>query len=199
MQGEKIMGLDPGDLATWVTGISSILLFIVAFWQIRLERSARQKAESERLDARRRHQAEQIAAWIEAEFSGESNWMMCVAVSNQSLQPIYHVVVQGILLSNDGTPVADPFPENRSQIAVAPPGKGFTIFPFNYAGMHKRPGIEIAFQDAANRYWLRKTNGELVELDTSPVVHYDIPLPTGWGNLLEQCPGSDDIENHSVA
>jgi len=189
------MGLEPGDLATWVTGVTSILLFIIAFWQIQLERSARRNAESERLIVERRYQAERIAAWIETEFIGESNQLMCVAVSNQSLQPIYNVVVQGILLSNDGTPVADPFPENRSQIAVAPPGKGYATFPFNYAGMHKRPGIEIAFQDAANRYWLRKTNGELIELDTSPVVHYKIPLPTGWGNLLEDCPGPVVIED----
>jgi len=53
--------------------------------------------------------------------------------------------------------------------------------------MFKRPGIEIAFQDARNRYWLRKVNGELVELEVSPVAYYNVPLPTGWGMLFEDC------------
>ena len=193
------MGIDWGDVATWVTGITSILLFIVAFWQISLERSARRKADKESVYVQRRHQPEHIAAWIESESLDDRGLVVCVAVSNQSLQPIYHVVVQGILLSNDGTPRADPFPENRSQIAVVPPGKGYTTFPFNYAGMHQRAGIEIAFQDAANRYWLRKTSGELIELESSPVVHYEIPLPTSWGILLEGCPESEDSETHSTA
>jgi hypothetical protein len=193
------MAIEWGDVATWVTGVTSILLFIVAFWQIRVERSARRAAELERSIAERRDQAERIAAWIETEFPGEHAQMMCVAVSNQSLQPIYDVVVQGILLSNDGAPIADPFPENRSQLAIAPPGKGYTTFPFNYAGMHKRAGIEIAFQDAANRFWLRKTNGELAELESSPVVHYRIPLPTGWGMLLEHCPEPHEDEAEWVA
>ncbi len=193
------MGIDWGDVATWVTGITSILLFIVAFWQIKLERSARRKSEKDRLSVQRRHQAEHIAAWIETEVFDDRGQVMCVAVSNQSLQPIYHVVIQGILLSNDGSPIASPFQENRSQIAVVPPGKGYTTFPFNYAGMHKRAGIEIAFQDAANRYWLRKTNGELIELESSPVVHYEISLPTGWGMLMEGCPESEATETHSAA
>jgi len=97
------MGIEWGDVATWVTGVTSILLFIVAFWQIRLERSARRAAEAERSIAERRDQAERIAAWIETEFPGEHDQMMCVAVSNQSLQPIYHVV--GILA---GCPLQDP-------------------------------------------------------------------------------------------
>jgi len=183
------MSIELGDLATWFSVVVSFLLFIVAFWQIQNERRERQKAERDRLFAKRRSQAEQVAAWIETEFHDDKlGSIMCVAVSNQSLQPIYNVIVQGVLLSNEGVPIAGPFPENRSQIAVVPPGKGFTTFSFNYHGMSKRPGIEIAFQDAANRFWLRKANGELVEIDVPPVVYYDISLPTGWGMLFETCP-----------
>ncbi|MEM3432741.1 MAG: hypothetical protein QXP27_01020 [Candidatus Methanomethyliaceae archaeon] len=192
------MLIELGDLATWFNSIFSLLLFVVAFWQIRNERNERHKAESERLFAQRRHQAELVAAWIETEIFEDRGQVVCVAVSNQSLQPIYNVIIQGIVLSNDGIPVAGPFPEERSQIAVVPPGKWYTTFPFNYAGMFKRPGIEIAFQDAANRYWLRKTNGELIELKVPPIVYYDIPLPTGWNMLLDTCPKSDNADTHTV-
>jgi hypothetical protein len=184
---EKIMSIELGDLATWFSGIISFLLFIVAFWQIRSERNERQRAENERLFAELRRQAEQVAAWIETEFHDERGPVVCVAVSNQSLQPIYNVIIQGILLGSEDDQIAGPFPENRSQIAVVPPGKGYTAFPFAYHGMFKRPGIEIAFQDARNRYWLRKVNGELVELEVSPVAYYNVPLPTGWGMLFEDC------------
>jgi len=170
-------------------------LFIVAFWQIQIERSARRKSEKEVLSAQQRYQAERIAAWIESEMFDDRGQVVCVAVSNQSLQPIYNVIVQGIVLSNDGTPMYEPFPEDRAQIAVVPPGKGYTRFPFNYAGMHQRAGIEIAFQDAANRFWLRKTNGELIELESSPVEYYDIPLPTGWNMLLQDCFESEEPES----
>ena len=183
------MSIELGDLATWFSGIISFLLFIVAFWQIKNERNERQKAE-------RRFQAERVAVWIETEFYDEERGpIVCVAVSNQSLQPIYNAIVQGIVLSNDGSSMGEASPENRSQIAVVPPGKGFTVFPFAYHGMFKRPGIEIAFQDAANRFWLRKANGELIELDVSPLVYYDVPLPTGWGTLFENCTEPENAES----
>jgi len=189
------MPMELGDCATWFTGVATLMLFMVTLRQLQEEIKKRQKEEQERLYADRRLQAEQVAAWIETEFfDDEHGPMVCVAVNNQSFQPIYNVVVQGILLSDTGDPIAGPFPENRSQIAVVPPGKGYTTFPFDYHGMFKRPGIEIAFQDAANRYWLRKTNGELVELAVSPVVFYNISLPTGWSMLLETCPELNDAK-----
>jgi hypothetical protein len=177
-----------GDVATWVTGITTIALFVIGFWQIRIERVARLKAEDERLSAIGRYQAERVAAWIAGEGFDDRGQVLCVAISNQSLQPIYHVVVLGIVLFNDGTPLADPSPDNQARIAVVPPGEGFTAIQLNYAGMHRRAGVEIAFQDAANRYWLRRTNGELIELPASPVVHYDIPQPAGWDMLQDECP-----------
>ena len=190
------MGTEWGDVATWVTGITSILLFLVAFWQIKLERDARQKAEKERQLADRRYQSERIAAWIKSESHYENRGnVVCVAISNRSLQPIYNVIVQGIVIFDDGSPRADPFPENRSLIAVVPPGIGYTTFPFNYHGMFRRPRIEIAFQDTANRYWLRNTKGELTELDVSPIAHYEIPLPVGWSMLKSDCPQDNEPNN----
>lgn len=182
------MGIELGDLATWVTGFATIALFAAAFWQIRVERRARREAEQERLSALQRYQAERVAGWIAGGDFDDRGQVIWVAITNQSLQPVYHLVIHGIVLANDGTPIIDPMPESQARIAVVPPGEGYVAIVLNYTGMHKRPGIEIAFQDAANRYWLRETNGGLTELDASPVVHYEIPQPTGWGVLRDELP-----------
>jgi hypothetical protein len=189
------MDIPCGDVATWVTGIATIALFVIGFWQIRIERNARLKADAERLSATRQQQAEQVAAWISTEGYDELGSVLWIAVRNQSLQPVYHVVIQGIVLSNDGTPRYDPSPESQVRIAVAPPGEGYAAIRMDYAGMHRRPGIEMAFQDAANRSWLRKTNGELAEIDTSPALHYSIPQPTGWEALLTKIPEPDQPQS----
>ena len=177
-----------GDVATWVTGIATIALFIIGFWQIRNEREARLRAEAERLSAVRRNQAEHVAVWIAGESFDELGSVLWVAVRNQSLQPIYHLVIHGIVLCNDGTPSHGPTPESQVRIDVAPPGEGYAPIHLDYAGMHHRAGIEIAFQDAANRPWLRKTTGELLALDTSPALFYEIDQPTGWESLLPDVP-----------
>lgn len=180
-----------GDVATWVTGITSIALFIVAFWQIRIERKARKHAQDERLLDERRYQAERIAGWIAGESHDEHGTVLWIAIRNQSLQPIYHLVIHGLVLSNTGTPIIDPRSDHQTRIAVVPPGFGYASLRLDYAGMFKRPGIEIAFQDVANRYWLRKTNGVLEELETSPVEYYKIDLPTGWDILVDEIPFMD--------
>jgi len=182
------MGILWGDVATWVTGVATIALFLVALRQIKIEREARRAAEDERSSALRRYQAERVAGWIAGEGMDDLGPVLWVAVRNQSLQPIYHLVVHGIVLADDGMPVVGPSPESQARVAVVPPGVGYIAIHLDYVGMFKRPGIELAFQDAANHYWLRRTNGELVELKTSPVVRYDIPLPAGWGMLLDELP-----------
>jgi hypothetical protein len=178
------IAMDQGDLATWITGFATIALFIVGFFQIRNEREVR-------LSGARRNQAEHIATWIAREESDDHGTLLWIAIRNQSLQPIYNSIVQGILLSNDGAPRHEPQPKNQIQIAVIPPGDGYAKIRFNYQGMGKRAGIEIAFQDAAGRYWLRQTNGELQGLDVSPMKYYQIPLPIFWGSLLTELPKID--------
>ena len=142
--------------------------------------------------AERRYQAERVAGWIAGFGSDDLGPLLWVAIRNQSLQPIYHLAIHGIVLHNDGTPAFEPSLESQALIATVPPGEGYVAVHLDFAGMHKRPGIEIAFRDAANRYWLREANGELVELQTSPVVHYDILLPATWGMLLEDLPELGD-------
>ena len=177
-----------GDVATWVTGIATIALFIVAFYQIRNERMARQRADNERLINVRRGQAEHIATWIVTSSFDDIGQFLWVAVRNQSLQPVYHLIAQGIVLNDDGTPRYDPRLEEQTRIAVVPPGEGYVAVHLDYGGMHRRPGIEIAFQDAAGRNWLRKTTGELLEINDSPVAYYGVPQPSGWQSLIARLP-----------
>jgi hypothetical protein len=176
-----------GDVATWVTGVATIALFIVAFYQIKNERIARQKAEIERLTNAIRDQAEHLAAWIVEDkydpFPG-----LWIAIRNQSLQPVYHLIVQGIVLGDSGNLQFDPGLESRALVAVVPPGDGFISIHLDYAGMYRRPGIEFAFQDALGRNWLRKSNGELTEINVSPAEYYNIPRPSGWGSLVAKIP-----------
>jgi hypothetical protein len=73
-----------GDVATWVTGIATILLFVIGFMQIQTERKARIRREKELENQGRREQAELISAWIASEDYGHQ-W---VAILNQSMQPI---------------------------------------------------------------------------------------------------------------
>ena len=177
-----------GYLGTCLAGIATIALLIIAFRQIRVERRARRKSENNRLLALRRHQAERVAGWIADLQSDAQGYALWVAISNQSLQPIYHLAIHGIELANDGTPIGKPSDDSQALIATVPPGEGYVLIHLDFPGMPRRPGIEIAFRDAANRYWLRQTNGKLVELLTSPEVHYGIPMPAIWGVLREKLP-----------
>jgi hypothetical protein len=87
-------GLIWGDVATWVTGIATIALFIIGFLQIRNERLSRIKREAEIEVRNRRNQAEQISSWIVKE-DQHGSW---IAILNQSPQPIYQVIVNVVVV-----------------------------------------------------------------------------------------------------
>jgi hypothetical protein len=78
-----------GDVATWVTGIATILLFVIGFLQIRNERRSRIKSEKKQEDRQKRSQAELVSCWRVKE-NREGSWL---AVLNHSHQPIYQVIV----------------------------------------------------------------------------------------------------------
>lgn len=184
-----------GDVATWVTGVTSIALFIIAFYQIKIERKARKQAAAERISAEQQYQAERIAGWIVVESIDEKGMpIIWIAISNQSLQPIYHLVIHGLVISNDGSvPIIKPNPDYQARIAVVPPGVGYVGLHLDYHGMFKRPGFEIAFQDSGNRYWVRKHNAELKQIDESPIDYYNIMMPTGWDSLIDEIPKASFI------
>jgi len=179
-----------GDVATWVTGIATIALFIIGFCQIRNERKARERADDEKRVSARCSQADQIAVWIAMQgYNIEYGSELWIAVRNQSSQPIYNLVIQCILLGNDGDVFSRrPFPEHQARIDVVPPGEGYIPIRFEPGGMFKRPGVELAFQDAKGINWLRGSKGELTEIDVPPVQYYGVDLPTGWESLYASLP-----------
>lgn len=168
-----------GDLATWIAGVASLLLFVVALSQI-----WREKRERDNEDIRR--QAEQIAVWMTTE-SGQDNLgrYVWVAVHNQSPQPVYQVIVNYVALQDDGTEYPYRRPEGLAFLAVVPPGDGFVrVIEISV----ERKGVEIAFLDIKGRYWLRKPLGKLEEIKMPPLEYYSHKLPLEWDELFLKIP-----------
>jgi hypothetical protein len=60
--------------------------------------------------------------------------------------------------------------------------------------MFRRPGVEIAFQDATGLSWVRTAMGELSEIPESTAAHYDIGLPARWQMLLTELPSEEEMQ-----
>lgn len=177
------MYIEWGDIATWVTGITSIALFIIAFLQIRNERTLRKKNEREQEIKIIWDQAEHISSWIVLE---DMNGLW-VAILNALNQPVYNLIVNVVVVDQYGMYCGDA-PNGKACVAVAPNGKGFIQISADYHGMFRRPGVEIAFRDSKRRNWIRKTDGDLTEIKETTVEYYKIDLPVYWQQLLPDIP-----------
>ena len=49
--------------------------------------------------------------------------------------------------------------------------------------MHSFPVLEIAFTCADGSSWIRRGSGSLEPIESSPILHYDIGLPTEFNRL----------------
>ncbi len=179
-----------GDLATWVTGLATVALFVIGFAQIWNERTLRIKRDRTQELATRRAQAELISAWWVTEIADpereeENSW---IAILNRSHQPVYQAVVTLVILGQSGELSMPQDPDRQACIGVIPPGKGYISIRATVHGMMKRAGVEIAFQDGAGTCWVRKALGDLVELPVSPAEHYQIDLPANWQTLDSELP-----------
>jgi hypothetical protein len=72
--------------------------------------------------------------------------------------------------------------EYGALIGNVPPGEINSRINTGGGGMHIRHAIEIAFRDAAGRFWLRHGNGTLEEVTKHPLDLYNIEIPVGWEN-----------------
>ena len=178
-----------GDIATWVTGIATIALFIIGFLQIRNERMSRIKGEKELETRNRRDQAEYISCWLVKETFDNDNAWQWIAIMNQSTQPVYNVVVNAIPLAQSGEKLLG-VKSHQVCVNIVPPGQGYTSVDSISLGHpgHGRIGAEIAFQDRSGNNWIRKANGELLEIKQSPMAYFDIDLPTSWISLAAELP-----------
>ena len=172
-------GIKWGDVATWVTGIATLLLFAGAYWQIHIERQARIEREKERDLRRIRSQAEHLSTWIAKEIQASSQ--IWIAISNQSTGPVYEVIVSVVMIQGSGPHKgSDTSSTEQSCLSVAPPGLSYTSIISHYHGMSRHPGIEIAFKDGAGKSWLRTAHGDLAEIDKPPVEYYELSRPLSW-------------------
>ncbi len=176
-----------GATGQWASALASTAAVIAALWIATSENRRRNTQDI-------RHQAEQMAAWLEidAEKAEETGWADCV-VQNNSGQLVYDVVIS--LVGVHGTYRRTAVKPDRSargegcQTYVGgpfPPGRRRLPLGFHGHFLQVRYGVELAFTDAAGRYWIRHANGFLEEVGQAPLVLYGSG-PPGPG------PGSIEI------
>ncbi len=164
-----------GDAASWLAAVGTIAAVGVALWLALKE--GRRRSQDERSQ-----QAELITAWVAAE-TPEVPWVH-VMVTNASHQVAYRLVVSLGDASRDGLRPPDNPEQWRSFVSQLPPGETPVDVDWTGgAGMNARPGVEIAFQDATGRPWIREMNGNLVEVgETDHLERLGLhePLPWDW-------------------
>lgn len=177
------MCIDWNTLGTWVGSLGTVGALFFAFLQINNERKIRRETEERRMETEKRQQAEKISAWLDGNFNNDNE---VYYILNQSLEPVYQVVitvikVQGAGLSFDGKEISEKYGSKfRQFLSILPPGE-FKINnrKLDYA-MNMRFGLEVAFTDARGYNWLRKGDGSLVEIEPNPLSYYNISLPVDW-------------------
>lgn len=189
-----------GDVATWVTGLATIALFVIGFLQIRIERDARRRRELEAERAGRREQAERISCWVvgrnmqidpKHENTREMIW---VAVLNDSSQPVYRAALSLYSLDSVRRRREDEGKHGGSRdmshvyVGVVPPGLGYMGLPGVSAIMIREPGVEIAFTDAAGCHWMRSPLGDLSEMPVPAQEYYGAKSASWWPLLLSEPP-----------
>jgi hypothetical protein len=68
----------------------------------------------------------------------------------------------------------------RTYVGLLRPGRTEYTIKHPGRGMHKRFAIELAFEDAGGRAWLRKGRGALSHIRQDPLAFYGIDPPVGW-------------------
>ena len=162
------------DAASWLAAVGTIAAVLIALG-LALADGRRRSRED------RRRQAELITAWL-GEEANPRPWVW-VTLANASNQVAYRVVIS-IVSVVDGSRVprpADPTTWRRF-VSQLPPGKNEPLSVSWTAGTGTaRPGVEIAFQDAAGRSWIRDWNGKLSEVEkTDHLKELGLEEPLDW-------------------
>lgn len=163
-----------GDVAEWVTGIATLLLFfaavIAAIYAARTWREAK-AANAVREEERRQEQASQIASWVVRKQSGGYSVLM----RNPTAQPIYDVrfVVAGYgevlvkeLIEGDREIIPPDFYDQISQITndEAQKTRGAPVVDGEIdtrGHLAEDFRVSFRFRDAAGMSWIRRDNGRL--------------------------------------
>jgi hypothetical protein len=101
----------------------------------------------------------------------ESGQAQLVRVAEQAAQRVALFLKQ----PSGAVAVASP-----NEVAVIPPGEHHTTLAPGWAGMGRRPGVEVAFTHRAGVHWLRSADGRLRRIGSPPAHYYRLPEPLPW-------------------
>ena len=131
------------------------------------------------------HQASRVSAWLaspRSSLKGDG-----ARVHNASDLPVYNVVVTAVITKGGKCDEGELWRghcDYRSVLAVVPPGEhSFTLDLTGFWGMSAYPVLEVGFTCADGNSWIRKGDGELLQIDVDPLSYYGIGLPCCYGEL----------------
>lgn len=169
----------------WVAvgSIATAVAVIVALVQVYGERKSRLEAETQ-------GQASLVATWLggrpprgQAVPTGD----LGVTLRNASSEPVYDVVVWLVLVQGAGPRSGEESAKvggmRPATLAILPPGSYWSSVGGWSPGMYARPGVEVAFTDAAGRHWVRRAHGRLDQLASDSVTHYGLSRPVDWETM----------------
>ena len=141
------------------------------------ERDDRLRAEAlkEAEGRERRQQAERISGW-----PGQGSLPTTpLILLNRSDEPVYEVVATLVLIQGGGARRGEDYIPSgyRRVISILPPGRWRVNVDGGWAGMSRRPGVEVAFTDRAGITWIRRAAGMLEEVKMPAIDHYGLDRP----------------------
>jgi hypothetical protein len=193
------MSIASGDLATWIGSIGTAGALAAALVQIGTERRARHRAESENLKTMRRLQAEKVSTWWGGPAVSGGDWLILL---NRSNEPVYRAVAILVLIQGAGPHQGEDYQKDESgspsaldafvPIAIIPPGRWRVQVSGGWGGMMRRPGAELAFTDCSGNHWIRRASGNLQEVSTDAITHYELPAPIPFLSVPESFPPMEE-------
>lgn len=177
-------------------GSSATLIWLVVDRQrsLRDERTRRIVEQTER----DRAQAQRLSAWRHErrDVSDGHPYGSLVTVNNLSDEPHWEVVVYVVWVAGSAPRTGQDVEKYaagrddfsvfrlRAVIALVPPGS----WVFYLQGPDNSPpngqlGVEIAFTDRVGRHWMRRSDGDLLRIEQSPMSHYGIHRPVPYTTL----------------
>lgn len=169
-----------GDVAGWATAIGTVgTLAGLTVGRLRDRRDARDRHE--------RAQAEAVSGWYGGTEVRTSATPPTSApptkmfLLNRSDAPVYRVVVTLAFLSGTPPKTGEEWVQQTKQMPFArafgalPPGRWRVDVDSGWGASGARPGVEVAFTDAAGRHWIRRADGRLDRVPDEAMTHYGIP------------------------
>lgn len=158
------------DAATAAATLAAVIVALVI---------ARADAVRRRRD-KEREQAEHITGWMEESqvqvFDSERH--VKLVLFNASNQLVYNLIAS-IVTAHGETHPGDEW-EYRTFVGRLAPGRSEFDIKHPGHGMSKRYAVELAFNDAGERTWIRHGRGRLQQIDGDTLEHYGLSHPVGW-------------------